>query len=300
MWMRPNPVVLAFCLCLGLPAAADTKPADCGTLAGLPGAIMSGYSLSAAPAGEEDGWCVLDGAALKGGAPDQPDITVKRLRIRGFETEGKLVSLDIDLSGLRVTPKIGDTDMDDRLRSLFRLQTADLRLSVNGNNIDDRLELRGGKLVLSGGTEVEFAGDVADAELSAPSVLLGRLTRLDLRWKNDGRLLRPAMEAAGEALVEGAKGSTAVDAAREALGALAGALPTGSLAGETADALKQLIVALPQGRGRLSLEFVSEGGIGAVQFGLAALSDDPASPEALARLLAGCVITVDWQPGLAP
>jgi hypothetical protein len=297
--MRLSQVVLAFFLGLVLPAVADTEPSDCKMLIGMLKSVI-GQDLTAPPAGDEDGWCVLDGAVLTGRAADQPDIAVKRLRLRGTEAEGVPVSLDVAANGLRVRPKIGDKTMDDRLRSLLRLQTADLRLSITRNDADDRLELRDGRLVLSGGTEVEFKADIAGAEFSASSVLLGRLTSLDLRWKNDGRLLRPAMEAAGEALVEGAKGSAAIDAAREALAALAGALPTGNLAGDAPDELEQLIAALPQGRGWLSVAFVSEGGIGAAQLGLAALSENPMSRDALAQLLAGSVIKVDWQPGLAP
>jgi hypothetical protein len=299
MRIRLSLTVLATSCGLALSAGADTKPADCKTVAAMLEAAV-GSSLTAPPAREEDGWCVLDGAALKGGGSDQPDISVKRLRVKGTEADGVPVTLDIDLAGLRVTPKIGDTTMDDRLRSLLRLQTADLTLSVSRNDAEDRLELRGGLLQLSGGTEVKFNGDIDGAQLSRGSVLLGALTALDLEWKNDGRLLRPAMEAAGEGLVEGATGSAAVDAARAALVALAAALPAASLTGESAEELEQLIAAMPQGRGRFSLGFASQYGIGATQLGIAALSDDPMGPETLARLLSGTAINVDWQPGLAP
>jgi hypothetical protein len=57
---------------------------------------------------------------------------------------------------------------------------------------------------------------------------------------------------------------------------------------------------MPQGRGRLRVEFRATEGIGAAQIGIAALSDDPLGPVALARLFQGARVTVDWQPGIAP
>jgi hypothetical protein len=284
---------------LSLPASAESGPADCRTLSETLEAF-TGLGLSAPPAGDEGGWCVFDGAVLAGGGADQPDIWAKRLRLRGTEANDVPESLELDLTGLRVTPKIGDTEMDDRLRSLFRLQTADLSLAVSRNHADDRLELSRGRLVLSGGTEVEFSADLAGSELSATSVLLGALTALDLTWKNDGRLLRPVMEVAGEHLVEGATGSVAVDATRDWLQMIAAALPSASLTGTSGDEAQQLIAALPQGRGRLRLGLVSDAGIGAAQLGLVALAEDPLGAKALERLLSGSRITLDWRPGLVP
>lgn len=298
MRRRPDLLALTLACGLGFPAGAETVPMDCGSLVRMVEA-SSGYALSAPPAGDEGGWCVLDGAVLKG-AGDQPGIAVKRLRLSGARADGEPVSLEIDLSGLKVTPKLRARDVDERLRSLMRLQTVDLRLSVSRNEVEDRLELREGWMALSGGTEARFSAEIEGAGLSLPSVALGALTFFSVEWKNDGRILRPAMEAAGEGLEPGASGGKAVDSAREALRTLAVALPATSLAGESADELDALIAALPQGRGRLKLDFASDAGIGAAQLGLLALSDDPASPGALARLFSGSTFTVDWQPGMAP
>lgn len=298
MRRRPDLLALSFACGLAFPAVAETVPMACGSVVDMVEAA-SGYSLSAPPAGDDGGWCVLDGAVLKGEA-GRPNINATRLRLSGAAADGVPVALDIDASGLKVTPRLGDRSVDDRLREVLRLQTIDLRLSAQWDEAGDRLEITEGYLALSGGTEVVFAAEIAGAELSLASVITGALTRLDLQWKNDGRILRPAMEAAGEGLEAGASGSKAVDAAREALRALAGALPATSLTGETADELDALISALPQGRGRLKLDLVSDLGIGAAQLGLLALSDDPASPGALARLLSSSTLTVDWQPGMAP
>jgi hypothetical protein len=280
-------------------ASAETKSSDCGTLVAMLEAAV-GYNLTATPSVGTDGWCTLDSATMKAKTPDLPDISVKRLRLRGTEADGGLTSLSIDLTGAKVTPKVTDTAMDGRLRSLFRLQTAELRITATRDEAEDQLELRDGLLRLSGGTEVEFSADLGRARLSAASIMTGALTMLDLKWKNDGRLLRPAMEAVGEALTEDTSATARVDAARSALSKLSEALPAASLAGETAEELDRLIAAIPQGRGRLTLRFSSEDGIGAAELALVALSADPSSPAALARLLAGSTVSADWLPGIAP
>jgi hypothetical protein len=107
------------------------------------------------------------------------------------------------------------------------------------------------------------------------------------------------MELAGGRL-SGAEGGAAVDAARQALGALVAALPEAALSDEARTALDQTVAALPQGPGRLVLIFTSDDGIGAARVAIAALSGDPWSPKALAGLLDGAWIEADWQPGLAP
>lgn len=283
---------------LALPAAAETVPMDCARLVGMLEAA-TGYSIAAPPAGDGGGACVLDGARLKGEA-GKPDILVQRLRLGGAAADGVPVLLTIDLGGLKVTPALGARDVDERLRSLMRLQTLDLRLVGSRNAAEDRLELRDGWLALSGGSEATFSADIKGAELSLASVLTGALTFLAVEWKNDGRLLRPAMEAAGEGLIDSANAGSAVDATRSFLRQIADNLPDALFQGEARAEVEQLIAALPQGRGRLTLGFASEAGIGAAQIGIAALSDDPVGPDALARLLAGSALSVDWQPGISP
>jgi hypothetical protein len=298
MRMRAD-LAIAFVAALALPADAEPLTATC---AELTSALQSveGYSFRAPPAAPVDDWCVLDGAVLTATRVDRPTLSAEHLRLRGSTEDGALASLEIDIGGLRVSPKAGDRAMDDRLRAMFRLQTADMHLSVARNAGEDRLELRGGEIRLSGGTEVSFGADIQGAELSMASLLGGSLTALDLDWRNDGRLLRPAMEAAGERLVQGATGSGAVDAARRALTALADSLPGTLFAADARAEIEQLVAALPQGRGRLRLSLTSEDGIGAARVAVAALSRDPLGPDAMARIFDESHLQIDWQPGLAP
>ncbi|MGL4236278.1 hypothetical protein [Tabrizicola sp.] len=297
MRTRLSLAVLTLSLGLCLPVSAETVASDCADLLARLKSV-AGYSLTAPTPTSEDGWCVLNGATLRSAAAGWPNISAKRLSLRGTEVDGELQSLSVDIGGLRVSPKIGDTSMDDRLRAMFRLQTADVTVSLERSAEFEGLGLRGGKVVLSGGSELEFVADLAGAEFSAGSLLSAAVTMLELTWKNDGRLLRPVMELVGERLVEGASGSTAVDAARRAFRDLVANLPPGSLVGETPDELKELVEALPQGRGVLQLTFRSEGGIGPARLGVAALSDKPLGPEALGRIFVDSNLSIDWQPGL--
>ena len=81
---RPVAVLV---LSLALPAAAKTEPADCAGLSALLQSFF-GYTLTAPPANDADGWCVLDGAALQGVAADLPDLKADRLRLRGLVADG--------------------------------------------------------------------------------------------------------------------------------------------------------------------------------------------------------------------
>lgn len=269
------------------------EPAGCPRLsAALTG--LTGYAVTASPAGPEDGWCVFDRAVLK--AEGAPDLGADRLRLRGEMAEGALVALALEAGGVRMALGLGQRDMDPVLRETLRLQAAEVAFDVAAG--PEGLALRNARVKLSGGTEVRVEADIAGAGLSAGALLTGRLTFARIDWRNDGRLLRPALEAAGTGLEPGAKGPAAINAARTALRALVSALPEGLIAGEGGKELMQLIDALPQGRGRLVVEF--RGDIGAADLGLAVLSDDPLGPKTLARLFQGAEVSVDWQPGIAP
>ena len=285
-------VVLAL---LAGPAAAET--AECAALiAAVEGA--TGLGLTAPPAGMEDGWCVLDGARSSGEGSVR--VTVERLRLRGEAAGDELVALEILGEGLRVSPSLSDRDMPGWLRDFLRLQTAKVDLALRRDEAGDQLLLERGRLGLSGGSELVVIGEVAGAELSAASLLTGRVTRLAAEWKNDGRTLRPLLEAMGAQLEPGATGTKAVLAARAALSGVIETVPEGSLPEESADALNAFIAALPQGRGRLRVTVASDAGIGMAQLGMLALSDDPLGPQALARLFADVAVGADWAPGIAP
>lgn len=278
-----------------LAGGAGAEPATCPDLKAAIEAA-TGTLVTAPVAGPDGGWCVFDGAVLQ--AEGAPDVTAAKLRLRGEMTEGALSELALEAGGVRVKPGFGARDMDPTLRETLRLQMADLAFVASAG--PEGLALRNAVLRLSGGTELNVEADVAGAGLAARALVAGRLTRLDLDWRNDGKLLRPAMQAWGEGLVDGAAGDAGLGAARVALRHLAQNLPGAMFQGDGQDRLEAMLDALPQGRGRLRLEFRSAEGIGVAQVGLAALSEDPLGPEALARLFAGAQVVVDWTPGLAP
>jgi hypothetical protein len=294
----PMRLRLAVALALGIsgPLAAQTA-ADCIALVATV-ENLTGLTLTAPPAATEDGACVLDGARLTG--EGAPKITLQRLRIGGTVVDGTVGSLEIDGDGLRMAPALGDRDTADWLRDLMRLQSAEVHLSLHRDEDADLLVLDRGFLRLSGGAELVLKAEIAGADLSGASALTGRVTKLYLEWKNDGRTLRPMLEALGEGLKPEAKGPAAVDVAREMLRGLVAAVPESSLTEGAADALDDVILAVPQGRGRLIVDIRSEGGIGAAQAGLLALADDPASPKSLGRFFEGALISASWTPGLSP
>ena len=294
--MLRNLAVLA-ALALARPALAEPVPADCAALiAPLQG--LEGYVLAAPPQAPVDGWCVFDGATLRTPAQDRPNASVERLRLRGSVEAGALVAVAVEADGLRVQPKAGDRQMDDRLRSFLRLQVVDVSLAASLE--DGVVALRPLILRLGSGMTLRLDVEGRAGGLDPAALLAGRLTGLALDWHNDGRSLRPVLEMLGERLVDGAKGSAAVDAARLALRMLGDNLPE-TLFGENGRSeLAALLAALPHGRGRLHLAFAAEPGIGAAQVAVLALSGDPASPEALGRFLDGARLELDWTPGLSP
>lgn len=289
----------ALLLALAAPLGAEPVAADCATLTAALDTFV-GYDLTVPPAGPQDGWCVLDGAALRADGQGRPDLTADRLRLRGMVDASALVGIDVDLAGLRVAFKAGDDSVDDRVRGLFRLQSAELRFAAGVDGATQTVDLRDGFLRLSSGTEVTFAGTAQAAGLSGPALLAGRLTGLQLGWRNDGRLLRPVMELVGERLDPGLSGTAAVDATRLALRQMVEGLPAAALTEDSGPELEQWVAALPQGRGRLAVSLVAPNGIGAAQLLLAGLRDDPLGSKALAQLLSGAQITATWTPGIGP
>lgn len=293
MWKRLDLAAMLACALAG-PVLAETA-AGCDVVVETVESF-TGLDLSAPPAAPQDGWCVLDGARLTG--EGAPQVSVERLRVAGTEAEGELLSLEVEGEGLRVRPALNGRDMPGWLRDLLRLQSAEAHLLLERDAAADRLVLADGRLDLSGGGALVLTGEMAGAHLSAPSILTGRVMALRMEWKNDGRTLRPVMEALGTAVEPRSTGTQAVLTAREALLGVVDAMPESSLPEADLKALEAFIAALPQGRGRLVLDFASDAGIGAAQLGLLALSDDPTGSEALARLFDGAWISVGWTPGI--
>jgi hypothetical protein len=282
-------------LVLAQPVAAE--PAGCPMLiAALEGA--TGLALSAPPAPDVAGWCVLDGFRSSGDSAVR--VSAEVLRLRGETVGDGLVALEVEAAGLRVTPALGNRDMPDWLRDLLRLQSAELRVDLRRDEDENLLVLDLAQLRLSGGGELLLKGKIAGAELSAPSLLTGRLTELYLEWQNDGRTLRPILEAWGARLQPGATGTEAVLAARSKLESIVAAMPEGSQLDGLPDGVDGFIAALPQGRGRLLMVAGSDNGIGAVELGRLALAKDPTGPEALARFFAGTRVSIAWTAGLNP
>jgi hypothetical protein len=283
----------ALVLAAVLSSPARAQAPDCtgitDALAGVPG-----YELTLTPAAPDGSWCVLDGAVLRSRTPGWPNLSAEGLRVA---SDG--ASAEVALSGLRIAPALGDRTVDERLRSLFRLQTADLTLSAIRSAETNRLSLSRSSLTLSGGSALRLTAEIDGADLDPASLSEGTLKAMTLEWDSDGRLLRPVMELMGARLT-GAEGGDAVDDAREALARVVAALPDPVLPEDARRALEAFVEDMPQGKGRLALTLQATDGIGAARIAIAALSEDPLAPKTLARLFGGVTITARWEPGLLP
>jgi hypothetical protein len=282
--------------------AEDAKPADCARLVAGLGGISGGHELRDARPVEVDGWCQLDGAMLRGMAEDVPNISARSARVRGTEQDGELRSLELEVGGLKVAPKIGDRGMDDRLRSFLRLQTADLVLSAAWDKEADLLAIRNLVLTLPGRNRLTLSGEIKGADLSAMTSLLGgSVTVLDLELVTDGRIARPVMQMTGERMLpEGAEPSGAVAVARKHMAEVVEAMPEAALDSEGKFALTAMVSGMPQTTGKLVLQMRSGDGISPARLALNGLRDDPLAPPALAKLFDGVTLMADWQPGAAP
>ncbi|NHB76694.1 hypothetical protein [Rhodobacter calidifons] len=278
------------------PGAAETA-VDCARMPDLL-RDLSGLAVTAPPAASAEDWCVLDGARL--GPDGGPRITAAQLRARATADGPEILSLALEARGLRLAPDPRDPGMPDWLRDLLRLQSGDLRLMLRREVEADRLLLDLARLDLSGGTMLELSGALAGAGIAPRTLPSGRLRQVRLVWRSDGSTLRPVLAAWGARLKPGLAEGAAVEAARAALLALAAAVPAGALGEVARKELESAIRALPQGRGRLTVDLASEGGIGAADLGLLALLRDPSGSDALAQFLAGSRLDIDWQPGILP
>lgn len=288
---------------LGLTLALAMAQPVTGEPAGCPMLVdwlkqASGLIITAPPAPDVDGWCVLDGVRTT--VDGAVRVSADRLRLRGETVDGGLAGLEIKGKGVRLAPALNNRDMPDWLRDLVRLQSADLHLAVQRDAARDVLVVQTVQLRLSGGSEILVMGEVAGGDLGASSLLTARLTKLSVEWQNDGRLLAPILEAWGRGLEPGSSGPKALRAARSAIEDVVAALPEGTVTNGLPEGMDGFIAALPHGRGRLMLTASSQNGIGAAQLGLLALSEDPTAPAVLARFLSGTQVGLSWTPGLLP
>lgn len=272
------------------PALAQTTPDFAPVVAAI--SSVAGHEVTIPPARPNSDCRMLDGTRFRRTAGGRPDPAMDILRLRQTETD-----VELDFQGLRAAPHPSDHDMDDRLRSMLRLPTADLGFQASHDQASGSLTIPRLRLTHCGGTVVELSADLHDADLSAPGLAAGRVTRATLVWRSDGKLIRTLMDMTGEGLA-GTPGGRAADASRAALAEIVDLLPPARVDDSARKALAAAVRSLPQGRGKLEPTLVSEDGIGAARPGRAALSVDPLSPEALETPFDGVTVTAACTPAL--
>ncbi len=289
-------------VCSAPSLAEQASKADCSALVAGLGGMSGNRELQDARPVESEGWCRIDGAMLRGMTDEVPNILASTVRMRGTALGGDLTALEVEITGLKLAPKIGDRVMDDRLRSFLRLQTADVAFSAVWNKEADLLVIRNFVLSLPGRNRLSLNAEIPGADMSAATALLGgRVTVLEVELVTDGRIARPVMQMAGERLLPaGADPDDAVAAVRTRLARVVEAMPVAVLDGEGKFALTALLAGLPQTTGTLRLTLWAEDGISAARLALNGLRQDPLAPQALAALFEGVALTADWQPGAAP
>jgi hypothetical protein len=287
------------CLMALWPLAVVAQDTGCGTVVAGLQRFVAGYELTDPRPVLVEGWCRIDGAVFKGKAKDAPEIRAKTLRLRGVGVNGALTALEVEATGIKVAPKIGDRAMDARMRSFLRLQTAELALSADWDKDADVLAIRELVLTLPGRNRLTLSARIEGADLSGASALLGgAVTSLGLELVTDGRVARPVVQALGTRLVpEGADEGQAVLAVRALLGEVVEAMPAATLDRESRFALSAMVAGLPQTTGTLKLVLAAEDGISPARVALNGLRKEPLSKAALATLFEGVTLSADWAPG---
>lgn len=279
-------ILLAF---LASPVAAD----ECAAVSGRLAEIGQEYVLGPQALAEKDGWCQLDGAALMAKAVGQPNLSVETLRVRGSGLAGAptpaegFLEIEVEITGLRVTPKISDRTIDARLKAFLRVQVADLSFVARWNPETGDVQVRQLVLALTGGTRLTGGADLAGVDVATLrgtklTLLTARLMQMDMELVVQGQALRPLIEASGQA--------------REKALVLVPDLPDAAFDADSKAALGAWLTALPQA-GVLRLALRSPDGIGALQVALAGRRGEPLGPEAIAQVFQGATVQVDWQPG---
>lgn len=295
----------------GNAAAQGMTPASCAALWSSVPADLGGYELNQAAMVEGAGWCVAQGVALLGQEVKQPNISVATLRVRGAGLaqmavpEGGFRELEVEAKGLRVAPKINDRGISDKLRTYLRVQVADVSFLIRWNAETGAVQLRQFQLALADGTKMTLGADIAGGQLQTMqaaqlSLLVARLTAMDLTLITKGQGLRPLVDALAQDMVpKDTNPAQALDAARAVVLSSVDSLPDAAFSGPSKSALRDWIEALPQPAGKLTVALQAEAGIGAVQVALAGLLDDPTGAAALDAVFDGATVRVDWQPGAA-
>jgi hypothetical protein len=295
----------------GNAAAEDMTPASCAALwSGVP-ALVGGYELNQSVMVEQAGWCFVQGVALLGQKVNQPNISMATLRVRGdglaqtVAPDGGFRELEVDATGLRVAPKISDRGISDKLRTYLRVQVADVSFVIRWNAQTGAVQLRQFQLALADGTKVTLGADIEGAQLGSLqaaqlSLLVARLTAMDLAMVTKGQGMRPLVEAVAQEMVpKDTVPGRAIEAARRVVLSGVDVLPDAAFDGPSKSALRDWVEALPQPAGKLVIALRAEVGIGAVQVALAAMTDNPTSAAALEAVFSGATVRVDWQPGAA-
>lgn len=306
---------LAVFAALATPAAAqDLTPAACeaalqavsDTYHAMPMSLDEAR-LSGGPALVRDGWCVFSDASFDPGQGQRP-VTAGALRLAG---DGVLwmaglspvpSTLEVRIDGLNLPlrrgalPQIGGATSGAGGTLL-----ANAGFGLDWSPEAKVMTLRQGRLAFANGDTVDAEAQLAHVDLTTPSAAQGSLlgfalTDLHLRAEGSGMfrsILYPALAHGAPAGGEAGAGDARKRMQAEA-GPVIHALPGEAFRAGSREALTNLVAALHDASGTLTLDLRARDGIGPARILPLALHRGPVGPADLAALFDGSTVDVGW------
>lgn len=294
------------------PGGAWAQDDPCAALWARLGTVPLGGVASGPLSGEvrqaEDGWC--EARDIRSGRPeDRVVVAVDALRWRGEGLDalaagtGLPTSVEVQVDGYRIVPNI-----DDPLWTWVQArQTAragiDGRLAASWDGATRELRITEASIDFPGPSVIRADATVAGVDLSSPaaaraSLRLAGVVALDVEVVTHGLFETYVLPTlAYDFLDEDPDPQTAFELLRAAVLGPVEDLPPAIFPDPTRAEAAEVLAALPNPTGRLTLALRDEGpGLGAVRFARFALTGGPASPGDLWPALDGVTVTLGWEP----
>lgn len=292
-------------LVLAGPAGADEL---CPEAWAKVSSALGGFGEVGGQVSQDGNWCLVTDAALRQGRQYQPDIHVDALQFRGaavgwlVDGTGAPDGLEIAVKGLRLVVQTGDAQMDWLFAAQARPNGIDGEASLAWDPKARELRLEGLSLDFPGENLIEARATVTGVDLSSigaaqMSLTSFALTEADLRVVTHGLFEWYGLMVLGPVFLprEGDIDAAAASLRAQMQAAVA-ELPGARFSDATKAALVDLIGALPNPAGELTLALRAEPGIGPVRFAPWAMTGVPGTLAEAAGVMEGVTVDVGWSP----
>lgn len=299
---------LALLLIAGLAAPAGAEEAGpCRSLWDrLSAALSESFPVSGTVTADAQG-CVVADVRLDYPGDYTPDWVADELRLSGgalgwLAGDAAAVPdrLEVLVRGLRFELRSGMALTDYVFAAQARANTIDADLALAWDPAARMLAIERLAVDFPGQNELHLTAQVTGLDLSSPgaaqmSLASAALREADLVVRTHGLFEGLLLNALATALLplEGNMEAEVAALKAQATAAVA-ALPEASFPGESRAALAALIAELPNPKGRLTLAFRADPGLGATRFAGYAPGGAPDTLEAAAPLLDGVTVEIGW------